>query len=47
MIIFKVIYKLSVIYGHSKVIYGHSKELVDLIGPNVTKVLDWALGSEL
>lgn len=47
MIIFKIIYKISVIYGHCSVINRNTKELLELLGINVTSILEMVTGPEL
>lgn len=47
MTIFKVIYKISVIYGQCSVMKRNIKELLDLLGINVTSIVEMVTGPEL
>jgi len=47
MTLFKIIYKLSVIYGQYTVIKRNTIELLELIGINVTELLEKVIGTEL
>lgn len=47
MIIFKVIYKLAIIYGQAKVLSKNTQELLELIGINMTEIYDSVTGPEL
>lgn len=47
MIIFKVIYKLAIIYGQAKVLSKNTEELLVLLGINVTEIYDMVTGPEL
>jgi len=47
MTIFKIIYKISVIYGQCSVIKRNTKELLELLGINTTSLLEMVTGPEL
>lgn len=47
MTIFKIIYKISVIYGQCSVMKRNVKELLDLLGINATSILEMVTGPEL
>lgn len=47
MTIFKIIYKVSVIYGQYKVMSRNIKELLDLLGINTTSIVDLVTGPDL
>jgi len=47
MILFKLIYKVSMAYGHLKATYRITNEIVELLGLNATYILDVVAGPDL
>jgi len=47
MTLFKVIYKVSVIYGQYRVMKKNIAELLDLVGINTTSIVEWVTGPDL